>query len=93
MRRSRPKGREHRALGIGEDHRGLGRRLPHEAADPGQRAAGADADHDGVDVAIHLAQNFRTGRRLVRQRIGRIGELVDEESRRACARVIASATS
>ena len=72
-------GREHRPFGIGEDHRGLGRGLPHEAADPGQRAAGADADHDGIDLAVHLAQDFRAGRRLVRQRIGRIGELVDEE--------------
>ena len=79
-------GRKHRALGIGEDHRGLGRRLPHEPADAGQRAAGADADHDGVDVAVHLAQDFRAGRRLVRPRIGRIGELVDEDRAGRAAR-------
>ena len=77
-------GREDRALRIGEDHRGLGRGLAHEAADPGERAARADADHHGVDVAVHLAQNLRAGRRLMRARIGRIGELVDvERARRA----------
>ena len=72
-------GGEHRADRIGENHRGLGRRLPHEPPDPGQRAARADADHDGVHVVLHLAQNFRPGGGGMRLRIGRIGELIDEE--------------
>ena len=75
-------GREHRALGIGKHHRGLGRGAAHEPADAGERAAGSDADHDGVDVAVHLAQDFRAGRRLMRLRIGRVGELVDKERAR-----------
>ena len=60
--------------------------MAHEPADAGERAAGADADHDGVDVAVHLAQDFRAGRRLMRLRIGRVGELVDEEGARRAPR-------
>jgi hypothetical protein len=79
-------GREDRAFGIGEDHRGVGRSPPHEAADPGQRSTGADTDHDGIDITVHLAKNFRAGRRFVCLRIGRIGELIDEECARRALR-------
>jgi hypothetical protein len=79
-------GRKYRTLRIGEDHRGLGRGAAHEPADAGEHAAGANADHDGVDVAIHLVQDFRTGRRLMRPRIGGVGELIDEERARRAPR-------
>ena len=42
-----------------------------EAAEAGQRAAGADADHDGIDVAVHLRADLRAGGGLVRLRVGR----------------------
>ena len=71
--------RQHRADRIGEHHFGLRRILREEAAEPCQRAAGADADDHRVDVAVQLLPDLRPGRRLVRQRVGRIGELVDVE--------------
>ena len=49
------------------------------APEAGQRAARADADDDRVDVAVELLPDFRAGRGLMRQRVGRIGELVDVE--------------
>jgi hypothetical protein len=79
-------GRQHRTSRVGQDHRGLGRGLAHEAPDPGQHAAGADADHYGVDVAVHLPQQFRPGAGLVGARVRRIGELVDEDRARRAAR-------
>ena len=71
--------RQHRADRIGQHHLGLRRHLREEAAEPGQRAARADADHHRVDVAVELLPDLRPGRRLMRQRVGRIGELVDVE--------------
>ena len=79
-------GRQHRALRVGEDHHGLRRRRAHEPPDAGEHAARADAHHDGVDVAFHLAQHFRPGAGLVRARVRRIGKLVDVDraGRAAC---------
>ena len=57
----------------------FGEYLREEAPEPGQRAARADADDHRVDVAVELFPEFRPGRRLVRERVGRIGELVDVE--------------
>ncbi len=65
-----------RADRIGQDHLGLGRVLGEVAAEPGQGAARAHADHHGVDVAIHLGQDLGAGGGLVRQRVRRVGELV-----------------
>jgi hypothetical protein len=42
-----------------------------------QRAAGADADHDGVDIAVKLFIQFRCRGGAVRQRVGFVIELVD----------------
>ncbi len=69
--------REHGARWVGQNHLGLGRTGLHAASDPGQRTAGADSDHDGVDVPFHLRDQLRPGPRLMRTRIGRVGELVD----------------
>ena len=71
--------RKHRALRVGKDHLGRRRCLAHEPAYSRERAAGADADDNGIDLAIHLAQDLRPGGCLVGARVGRIGELVDEE--------------
>src|SRR5690606_9882365 len=50
-----------------------------EARGPaGQGARAAAAEHDGVELAAHLAQDFRAGTELVRGRIVRVPELVDE---------------
>src|SRR5579883_2960728 len=50
-----------------------------EAAEPGQRAARADAADDGVEIMAHLLPDLGSGRRLMRQGIGRVGELIDIE--------------
>ena len=56
----------------------------HEPADAGERAARADSDDHRIDLALHLLQQFGTGRRLVGQRVRRIFELVDiDRARRA----------
>jgi hypothetical protein len=44
---------------------------------PAQRAAGADADDDGVDVALQLLIKFRRGGGRMRQRISVVVKLVD----------------
>ena len=49
------------------------------AAKAGERAAGADAHHHRVDIAVELGQDFRAGGGFMRQRIGRVGELVGIE--------------
>ena len=79
-------GREHRTHRIGEDHPRLRRHRRHEAADAGERAAGADADHDGIDVVLHLPQDFGARSCRVRLRIGGVGELVDEDCARRARR-------
>ena len=72
-------GRQNRADRVGENYACLRRVLRHVASDTAQRAARADTDHDGIDVALHLAKNLRAGRGLVGLRIGWIGELIDDE--------------
>ena len=56
------------------------RKLVEEAAKAGERAAGTDTADDGIDIVFHLLEDFRAGGRLMRQRVGGIGELVDEEA-------------
>ena len=74
--------RKHRADRVREDHARRCRMLCHETADTGQRTARADPHHNGIDVALHLAKNFRTGCGLVGLRVSGIGELIDEERTR-----------
>jgi hypothetical protein len=64
---------------VGENHAGLRRLLRHVAPDAGQRPARADADHDSIDVALHLAKDLRASRGLVRVWVGGVGELIDEQ--------------
>ena len=71
--------RQHRAGRIGEHHLGLRRGAAHVAPDAGERAAGADADHHRVEIAAHLLEDLGRGRRLVRGRVRRVGELVGIE--------------
>lgn len=49
---------------------------------PAQRAAGANADDDGVYVALQLLEKFRRGGGSVRQRISVVVKLVDVKSPR-----------
>ncbi len=53
-----------------------------ETAQTGQRPAGADTHHDRVEVMAHLLPNLRPGSALVRERIGRIAELINVEAAR-----------
>ena len=77
------KRRKHRAGRVRENHAGRGRILCHEAPNTGHEdAIRPDPDNNGIDVALHLAKDLRTGRGLVRLRIGGIGELIDEERAR-----------
>src|SRR6266852_4995766 len=78
--------REHGARRVGQNHLGLGRTGLHAAADAGQRTAGADSDHDGVDVPFHLRDQLWPGPRLMRTRIGWVGKLVDVDCARRLAR-------
>ncbi len=70
--------REDRTERVGQDHLGLRRDAREEAAEPRQRAAGADAADHGIDVVIHLLPDLGAGGGLMGERVGRIGELVDE---------------
>ncbi len=47
-------------------------------ADAGHRAAGTNPEYDCIDVAVHLFEYFRRRRVLVRQRVVRVTELIDE---------------
>ena len=72
--------REDRALRIGEHQLDVRRVLLEERRQPADRAAGADAEHDGIEPLRHLLPDFRPGRFLVRLGIVGIAELVDEVS-------------
>ena len=50
-----------------------------ETAETRQRPARADTHHDRVEVMAHLLPNLRPGSAFVRERIGRIAELIDVE--------------
>ena len=65
-----------RPFGVGEHHLRFRRLRGHEPADPGDRAAGADAADNGIHIACHLRENLWASAGLVRLRIGRIAELV-----------------
>ncbi len=69
---------QHRAFRVGQDHPGLGRDLPEEAAEAGQGAAGTHAHHHRIDVAVQLLPDLRARALFVGGRIGRVLELVDE---------------
>ena len=71
---------QHRALGIGQHHLDVWRDAREIARQAGQRAAAAHAHHHGVEHVVALLPDLRTGGRLVRQRVGGIGELIDVEA-------------
>ncbi len=56
----------------------FGAALREMARQAGHRAGRAAAEHDRVELAFHLRQDFRAGALFVRARIVRIAELVDE---------------
>ena len=48
-----------------------------KSAHAGQCAARTYADHNRIDIALHLVKDFGSSCALVRFRIGGIGELID----------------
>ena len=50
--------------------------LLEEATGAGERAAGADAGHQAVDLLVHRRPDLRARRAVVRLRVGGVGELV-----------------
>src|SRR5690606_24736414 len=54
--------------------------LANEASDAGDRAPGADAGDDRVDLMAGIFPNFRSGRRFVDRRVGRVLELLRHPS-------------
>jgi hypothetical protein len=62
---------------IGENKFRFRRVLSKPGLKPAQRAAGADADDDGVDIALQLLIKLRRGGGGMRQRIGVVIKLVD----------------
>ncbi len=79
-------GGQYRASRIGQNYLDLRRDAGEESAQAGQRAAGADSAHDGVDGAGCLGPDFRAGRGFVRQWICRVVELIDVPRSRRLAR-------
>ncbi len=77
--------RKHRTLRIGEHELGRWRDARKKPGQPGHRPAGADASHDGIDLALHLLPNLGAGGPFMRRRIVRIVELVGIESARFLA--------
>ena len=57
--------RVHRPLGVGADDRDLGLHPLEVAPDAGDRAAGADAGDEHVDLAVGLGPDLRAGDQLV----------------------------
>ena len=49
------------------------------AADAGQRAAGADAGDEYVDVAVGVFPDFRAGGFFMDRRVGRVAELLQDQ--------------
>ena len=65
-----------RALRVGSDDEQVRLLLLQVAADAGDRAAGADGDHDRVELAAGLLPDLRAGRAVVRLRVARVRVLV-----------------
>jgi hypothetical protein len=63
---------------VGQHQLGLRRQRGEGARQAGHGARAAAAEHDGVQVAVHLFQDLRAGAELVGGRIVRVAELVDE---------------
>ena len=73
---------QHRAHRVRQHDFQLRRLAAEETGQPGQRAAGAYAHHHRVQFVVHLRPDFRRGAGFMRQRVGRIVELVDVVSAR-----------
>ena len=71
-----------RALGIGADDQHVRRALLEVAADAADRAAGADRDHERVDLAARLLEDLRSSVRVVRVRVRHVRVLVGLEAAR-----------
>ena len=69
--------RRDRAGRVGQHEFGLRRNVGEVAAQPAQRAAGADANHDSVHVMLHLPPQLGGGSGGMGRRIGRVVELID----------------
>ena len=69
-----------RALGIDADDLDLGLLLVEPAADAGDRAAGADGDHDRVELAAGLLPDLGRGDVVVRLRVRHVRVLVGLEA-------------
>jgi hypothetical protein len=74
--------REDRPLRIRADHEEVGLFLPEVARGAGDRAAGADGDDEGVDLAIRLLQSSGPVVLVVRLGVGGVGILVGLERAR-----------
>ena len=74
--RLRRAARQHAALRVGPDDLDVRVAFLQIAAHAGERAAGADAGHEGGDAALGLVPDFRAGGAVMNLRIGEIGELV-----------------
>ncbi len=70
--------RQRRADGVGQNDLGLGALRLEVARVAGNRPARADPGDEGVDIAVHLLEDFRAGRLEVGFGVGVVGELVDE---------------
>ena len=75
-----------RALRVGADHLDVGVLLLEVAADAGDRAAGADRDHQVGDPAAGLAPELGAGRAVMRLGVGLVEVLVRLEGARRSPR-------
>ncbi|VFS43667.1 Uncharacterised protein [Enterobacter cancerogenus] len=68
---------QNRPGGIRQHELGVRRVFGKPCLQATQRSAGANANDNGIDVAVKLLKQLRCGRGAVRQRVGRIIKLVD----------------
>src|SRR6185369_12939273 len=69
---------EDRALGIDADDLAARDLALDRARDAGDRAAGAGGHHDRVELAVALIDDLAPGALLVRERVRRIGVLIED---------------
>lgn len=71
--------RHYRTDRIGQHHFQIRLHALEETAQPGQRTGRTDTDDDGVQVVFGLRPDFRRGAAFMRQRVGRVVELVGKK--------------
>ena len=79
VRAGAPAGEHRRGRGLDGDHLDVLVALLQERAGAGDRAAGADAGDEVVDLAVQRLPQLRAGRPVVDVRVGRVRELVGQE--------------